>query len=501
MKNKSGKILETAVKDMRMDIRKLSEFKAFISGKKVAVLGVGISNRPLIRYIHSLGAMITAFDVLDAEDPVLKKTIDDFEAEGVRLKWCCGKDYLDKLPGQGFEIIFRTPRLRPDIPEIMMAVREGAVLTSEMEVFLSLCPARTFAVTGSDGKTTTTTLISLFLKAAGHDVYVGGNIGTPLLNQIDKIKETDCVVLELSSFQLMTMKTPIDNAVITNISPNHLDFHKNYEEYIRAKTNIFKAQPFWGRLIINADNPITRVFGSKARGQVAYFSWNKQTKLPGDSALLINDHAYVEDGAIWISSRGQEKKMVCTGDILVPGKHNIENFMTAALAVFPFVRPEHVSSVARSFAGVEHRIELVATIKGIRYFNSSIDSSPNRTIHTMEALADRGEHGVLIAGGQDKKCDYSGLGRAIQKVCDRIVLCGDNKDMIRKSVEEECAVDSFRMEEASDYREALRMATEMAKPGEIIILSPAGTSYDFFRHFEERGKRFKELVNELSVET
>lgn len=228
-----------------MENRKLSEFKKFISGKKVAVLGVGISNRPLIRYIHSLGARITAFDLLDTEDRVLKNTIANFEAEGIRIDWSCGKDYLKNLPGQGFEIVFRTPKLRPDIPEIMQAVKEGAVLTSEMEVFLSLCPARTFAVTGSDGKTTTTTLISLFLKAAGYKVYVGGNIGTPLLDQIDNINETDCVVLELSSFQLTTMKIPIDHAIITNISPNHLDFHKNYEEYIRSKTHLFTAQPFW----------------------------------------------------------------------------------------------------------------------------------------------------------------------------------------------------------------------------------------------------------------
>ena len=482
-----------------MENRKLSEFKKFISGKKVAVLGVGISNRPLIRYIHSLGARITAFDLLDTEDRVLKNTIANFEAEGIRIDWSCGKDYLKNLPGQGFEIVFRTPKLRPDIPEIMQAVKEGAVLTSEMEVFLSLCPARTFAVTGSDGKTTTTTLISLFLKAAGYKVYVGGNIGTPLLDQIDNINETDCVVLELSSFQLTTMKIPIDHAIITNISPNHLDFHINYEEYIRSKTHLFTAQPFWGRLIVNADNDITRLFNAKARGRVAYFSWSKQATLPGAGESTMLDHAYVEDGAIWISAGGVETRMVTIKDIIVPGRHNLENFMTAAMAVFPYIRPEHVSTVARSFAGVEHRIELVATINGVRYFNSSIDSSPNRTIHTMEALADRGDRGVIIAGGQDKKCDYTGLGRAILKVCDRIILCGENADLIQNSIESECAPGSYQIRKAADYEEAVCLASEQAKPGEVVILSPAGTSYDFFRHFEERGNFFKELVNKLAT--
>ena len=482
-----------------MENRKLSEFKKFISGKKVAVLGVGISNRPLIRYIHSLGARITAFDLLDTEDRVLKNTIANFEAEGIRIDWSCGKDYLKNLPGQGFEIVFRTPKLRPDIPEIMQAVKEGAVLTSEMEVFLSLCPARTFAVTGSDGKTTTTTLISLFLKAAGYKVYVGGNIGTPLLDQIDNINETDCVVLELSSFQLTTMKIPIDHAIITNISPNHLDFHKNYEEYIRSKTHLFTAQPFWGRLIVNADNDITRLFNAKARGRVAYFSWSKQATLTGAGESTMLDHAYVEDGAIWISSGGVETRMVTIKDIIVPGRHNLENFMTAAMAVFPYIRPEHVSTVARSFAGVEHRIELVATINGVRYFNSSIDSSPNRTIHTMEALADRGDRGVIIAGGQDKKCDYTGLGRAILKVCDRIILCGENADLIQNSIESECAPGSYQIRKAADYEEAVCLASEQAKPGEVVILSPARTGLVFFRHVEERGNFFKELVNKLAT--
>ncbi len=482
-----------------MENRKLSEFKKFISGRKVAVLGVGISNRPLIEYIYSLGAKITAFDVLEPEDIVLKKTISEFKSGEIHIDWSCGKDYLTRLPGHGFEMIFRTPKLRPDIPEIVQAVREGAVLTSEMEVFLSLCPARTIAVTGSDGKTTTTTLISLFLKDAGYNVYVGGNIGTPLLNQIDHINESDYVVLELSSFQLMTMKVPIDDAVITNISPNHLDFHKNYEEYIRAKTNLFTAQPFWGRLIINADNDITRSFNAKSRGKTALFSWHKQTRLQGGNDFSIHDHAYVENGAIWISSPGEETRVVLLDDILVPGRHNVENFMAAAMAVFPYVRPEHISSVARSFSGVEHRIELVATIGGIRYFNSSIDTSPNRTIHTMEALADRGDRGVLIAGGKDKDCDYTGLGKAIIQVCDRIVLCGENASLIRTAIETECDPKDYEITEAESYEQALNLAKKMAKPGEIVILSPAGTSYDQFRHFEERGNLYKQLVVALMV--
>ena len=225
----------------------------------------------------------------------------------------------------------------------------------------------------------------------------------------------------------------------------------------------------------------------------------KQARLSGADELSIHDHAYVEDGAIWISSNGVDTRMVTINDIVVPGRHNVENFMTATMWVFPYIRPEHVSAVARSFTGVEHRIELVATVNEIRYFNSSIDSSPNRTIHTMQALADRNDKGVLIAGGQDKKCDYTGLGKAILTVCDRIVLCGENADLIFNSIESECVPGSYQIKKAVNYDEAIRLATEWAKPGEIIILSPAGTSYDSFRHFEERGNLFKELVHKLGT--
>src|SRR5665647_778882 len=196
--------------------RKVSEFHKYISGRRVAVLGVGISNRPLIRYIHSLGAVITAFDALPENDPVLQKTRYAFEEEGINLQWSCGRNYLSSLADGSYDLIFRTPKMRPDVPEIKAAVARGSILTSEMEVFMELCPARIFGVTGSDGKTTTTTMLSLILKEAGYTVYVGGNIGTPLLDQIDKIKDTDMVVLELSSFQLLTMNKSTDVAVVTN---------------------------------------------------------------------------------------------------------------------------------------------------------------------------------------------------------------------------------------------------------------------------------------------
>lgn len=476
--------------------RKVLEFRRFMKGRKTAVLGVGISNRPLIRYIYALGADITAFDKLPAEDPVLAKTRADFEAEGIYLNWSLGEDYLKPLADGGFDLVFRTPKMRFDVPELKSAVEKGSVLTSEMEVFMDLCPAPIFAVTGSDGKTTTTTLISLILKDTGYNVYIGGNIGTPLLDQIDRITEEDMVVLELSSFQLLTMKKSADVAVVTNVTPNHLDVHLNYKEYIDAKMNVFVNQGFSGRLVLNGENEITRSMASFARGKVAYFTWDADKPLKDISSGLF-DHAYVKDGVLTYLSAGTETPVVKASDIMIPGNHNVENFLAAMSAVMPFVKPENVAEVARAFGGVEHRIEYLRTVDGVRYYNSSIDTSPNRTINTMNALRSRNEHGVIIAGGADKKCIYTGLGYAILNVCDRIVLCGSNAPLIRDILEKESEGRTYTIVETDNYRDALREARRLAVPGDVVILSPVGTSYDKFRHFEERGNLFKKLVSEL----
>lgn len=476
--------------------RKIREFREFINGRKVAVMGVGISNRPLIRYIFSLGADITAFDQLPENDPVLKKTREDFEADGIRIHWSCGENYLSGLETDNYEMIFRTPKMRPDVPEIQRAVERGTVLTSEMEVFMELCPAKIFAVTGSDGKTTTTTLISKILEAAGYHVYVGGNIGTPLLDQIDHVTEDDMVVLELSSFQLLTMTKSADVSVVTNVTPNHLDVHKDYQEYINAKKNIFRNQAFGGRLVLNGENDITRKMASEARGDIAYFSWEESMPLTSSVSGLMN-HVYVKNDTIMIQIGDTEQRIVSLSDIVIPGRHNVENYMAATAAVIPFVEPSDIEKVAKTFGGVEHRIELVRTLDKVRYFNSSIDTSPNRTINTMNALAARKERGVLIAGGADKKCDYTNLGNAILAVCDRIILCGSNSALIREALQRDAAGRDYLEIEVDNYADAVLKAREWAREGEIVVLSPVGTSYDKFRHFEERGNLFKQLVNEL----
>jgi len=471
--------------------QKLEQFKHMIRGKRVAVLGVGISNRPLIRYIHALGARITAFDMLAENDPVLSRTRADFAAEGIELDWSVGPDYLDRLTG--FDLVFRTPKMRPDVPQLLAERERGAIITSEMEVFMALCPARIFAITGSDGKTTTTTLISLILKEAGHTVHLGGNIGTPLLDRIDHVQPEDMVVLELSSFQLSSMRQSPDVAVVTNITPNHLDVHKDYQEYIDAKKNIYLYQSFMGRLVLNSENYVTRSMIPEVRGEMVLFARKNPSLVTG---------VVVVDGLICIRRESKDIPVVATKDIVIPGKHNIENYLAATAATLGYVQPEHVAAVATRFGGVEHRLELVRELDGVRYYNSSIDTSPTRTKAALQALWDRKEKVVLITGGKDKKCDYSGLGESIAKVSGKIILCGDNSDLIHHNLMLEAPMakvdpDKLAIHRVDSYEEAVVLARSLAEPGEIVVLSPAGTSFDKFRHFEERGNLFKNLVNGL----
>lgn len=473
---------------------KLNDFKKFIKGKRIAVIGVGISNRPLIRYMFSLGAKITAFDKLDKDDEVLSKTIQDMKNEGIEIEWSVGEGYLDALNSSSFDMIFKTPKMRAETPQFVEAVKKGSILTTEMELFMALCPYKIFAITGSDGKTTTTTLVSEMLKASGKTVYVGGNIGTPLLSRIDDIVATDYVVLELSSFQLLTMKQSADVAVVTNVTPNHLDFHTSYEEYIDTKTNIFKNQSALGRVVLNGKCDITRNMSSLARGQQCFFALDKADCDMNSELIPI---AYVDNHILTVEAEGVKTPIIDERDIKIFGQHNVQNYLTAILACLSYVSVDDIVNVAKNFGGVEHRIEFIRELDGVKYYNSSIDTSPNRTINTMNALADRNLKGVLIAGGADKNCDYTGLGDAILKVCDRILLYGSNAELVKAIISKEANGRSYEIAELNDYPECLQKARELAKEGEIVILSPTGTSYDHFRHFETRGNLFKKLVNEL----
>ncbi|HHW49073.1 MAG TPA: UDP-N-acetylmuramoyl-L-alanine--D-glutamate ligase [Clostridiaceae bacterium] len=458
---------------------KLEEFKKKIKSKKTAVLGIGISNTPLIKFLASMGVDVTAFDKAERDEisDTLKKL------EGLNIKYCLGKDYLKGL--KGFDVIFKTPVIRFDIPELEAERARGAEVTSEMEVFMELCPAQIFGVTGSDGKTTTTTLVYKILKEEGYNCWLGGNIGTPLLERVGEISEEDKVVLELSSFQLHTMKKSPDIAVITNITPNHLDVHKSMEEYIDAKCNIFRYQNSGGRLVLNYDNDITRSFAPLAKSEVIFFS----------SKNSLDIGSFLRDNSLVYKKGNNITHIVNTDEILIPGLHNIENYLAAIGAVYEYVKPETIRKIASTFKGVEHRIELVREIDGVKFYNSSIDSTPNRTIAALNTFKQKV---ILIAGGKDKNLPYDSLGKAIVDKVKCLVLIGMNINKIEKALLDEIERSGrgydIPVYKCSTYEEAVRAAFSAAQPGDAVLLSPASTSFDMFRNFEERGNKFKEIV-------
>lgn len=457
-------------------MNKLDEFKYNVAGKNITVIGIGISNLPLIKYLVSLGANVTACDRRSAED--LGENYTELEKLGVKFN--LGDGYLNNLSG---DMIFKTPGMRYDVPELLKAKENGSIVTSEMEVFFEVCPSHIIAVTGSDGKTTTTTLIHKMMTDAGYKTWLGGNIGNPLLTDTEKMKENDWVILELSSFQLHTMRKSPEIAVITNISPNHLDMHKDYKEYIDAKKNIMLYQNEGDTLIVNADNQVTADIGKSASGAVKYFSRNGM-------ADVYLDGNIIKRGIVEILN---------IKDIKIPGMHNVENYMAAIAAVSGLVSKDVIVNVAKTFGGVEHRIELVRTLDGVKYYNSSIDSSPNRTINTLRVFPNKV---IMIAGGKDKGIPYDEIGSALAEHVKVLILIGATSDKIQEALDAEINKTGngkdIEVIRATSYEDAVNTARSKAHDGDVVLLSPASTSFDMFRNFEERGNLFKKIVNELN---
>ena len=452
-----------------------SAFDAYfqsLKGKKIAVFGLGVSNRPLVRLLLEFGCDVLGCDRTPREK--LDREVLDLEAAGCKLS--VGESYLEGLEA---DLVFRTPGMHPGNPALEALRAKGAEVTSEMEVFFEVCPCTILAITGSDGKTTTTTLVSEMLKAAGKTVWVGGNIGTPLLPRVREMRASDFAVVELSSFQLMDMKRSPHVAVVTNLAPNHLDVHKDMEEYVEAKKNIFRFQGKDDILIVNADNEIT----APLRGNGATKTFSRQGK---NANVMLAGDTICRDGQPVLDKK----------DILIPGEHNVENYMAAIAAVQGLVEDETIRQVAKTFGGVEHRIELVRIKDGVRFYNDSIASSPSRTIAGLRSFP---EKVLLIAGGYDKHIPYDVLGPEICSHVKKLYLGGATGQKIRAAVENcpEYKPGAPEIVDCGDFASAVKAAAASAVSGDVVLMSPASAAFDQFKNFMVRGEFFKKMVMEL----
>ena len=459
----------------------VESFFKYIKNKKIAFVGIGGSHIPLLKMFKKNGADVIACDkrkreFLSEEEVALEK---------LGIKFVLGDSYLENLD---VDVIFRTPGMKFHSPELDMARERGIVVTSEMEMFFDLCPCKIVAVTGSDGKTTTTTIISEILKKTGKTVWLGGNIGNPLLQEIEKILPEDIAVVELSSFQLISMRKSPEVAVVTNLSPNHLDMHKDMSEYIDAKKNIVLHQNAFSTAVVNVDNEITKSFIKYCRGKVLCFSRKNK----------VQNGAYVdENGDIFFAENGKSQLVLNKSEIKIPGDHNVENYLAAICAVFSDANVSLIRDVAKKFNGVEHRIEFVRELDGVKYFNDSIASSPNRTIKGTLSLYK--EKIILICGGYDKKIPFDSLGSVIMEKVKVLILLGQTAGEIENAVKAAVNYDPSKIKviRVKDMVEAVNVAKENSCLGDVVSLSPACASFGMYKNFSERGRHFKKIVISL----
>ena len=458
---------------------KLEKFNNFLNGKQVAIIGMGVSNIPLLDYFYDKNAKVTVFSTNVLSDEIMDK-INKYRYE-VEL----GEDNLSRL--KGFDIIFRSPSALPTKHEFQSAVKKGAILTSEIEMVLKLAPCKIIGVTGTEGKTTTTSLIYEICKKAGYNCFLGGNIGKPIFTKINQMKPEDIVILELSSFQLMGMTVSPNISVVTNMFPDHLNVHKSYEEYQDAKKSIFRNQTEDGIVILNKDNEITEKFADEVKGKTIFFSSTKKLK---------NGYVYDrEDGFIKKCTDGKCDKLLNKTDIKLRGIHNYENICAALAATETLASKEIQIDAIKNFIGVEHRLEFVRELNGVKYYNDSIGTSPASTIAGLKAFD---ENIILLAGGSDKGLDYKEIGEMIAKKVGTLILTGPTALKIEKATKQALSEEkNIEIIHTKNLEESVKIAKEKAKKGDIVLLSPASASFDAFKNFEERGNYFKTLVNNL----
>ena len=467
---------------MEFKNQKLENFEKTLKTQKVAVIGLGVSNIPLIDYLYEKKAEVTVFDDREKENVpsnIIKK-IKQYE-----FKYYLGQGNLENL--KGFDLIFRSPSCMPTKPELVAEKERGAIVTTEIEQLMKMAPCKIIGITGSDGKTTTTTLTYEILKNAGYNTHLGGNIGIPLFTKLNEIQPEDIIVLELSSFQLMEMDISPDIAAITNITPNHLNIHKDYQEYIDSKKNIFTKQKEDGILVLNADNEITNNCKTEVNGKVILFS----------SSEKLDNGFIVDDGIIKECNDGIRKHIIAAKDLKLKGIHNFQNVCTALALTKTLVDTEKAAEIIKDFSGVHHRLEFVRTIDGVEWYNDSASTSPTRGISALNSFPDK--EIVLIAGGADKNLDYTPIGKPIVDKVQSLILIGQTAPKIYDAVKKELEIQKRELDihMCETFKQSLELARRISKPGQVVLFSPASTSFDMFKDMYDRGNQFKEEVNKF----
>ena len=461
--------------------KKLEEFNEYIKYRKVAIIGLGVSNVPLLDYLYEKKANVTVFDERNIDD--IPKDIMD-KITSYNFTFYLGKNCLENL--NGFNVIFRSPSCLPTREELQQESSRGAIVTTEIEMLMQMAPCKVIGVTGSDGKTTTTSLINAILRKANYNTYLGGNIGTPLFTKLSEMKPDDIIVLELSSFQLMGMEISPNISVITNITPNHLNIHKDYNEYIEAKKNIFKYQNEDEIVVLNYDNEITRNCAKEANSKVIFFS----------SKEKLDNGFIVDEGIIKECEDKVRKHILNTEDVILRGTHNYENIATAIAATRTLVDLDIAVEAVKEFKPVEHRLELIREIDRVKWYNDSVSSSPTRTIAGLNSFD---EEIILIAGGYDKNLDYTPIAKPIVDKVKGLILLGQTSDKIFDAVKQELEDEHKDLDiyVCDSLEQTVLLAKKIAKPGQIVLFSPASASFDMFKNFADRGNKFKKLVNDL----
>ena len=453
---------------------KLKEFNESLKDKRVLVLGLGVSNLPLLNYLNEFKAKITVRD---------RKKIDELDKEIIdkinkyKIEYVLGDSYLDNL--NDYDIIFRSPSILPSIKPLEDARNSGVLVTTEIEQVIKLAPCKVIGITGSKGKTTTTTILSTILEKLNYNVFVGGNIGIPLFSKIKEMKKDDIIVLEMSSFQLMNMSVSPNISIITNISPDHLDIHKDYDEYINAKKYIFKNQNKDDIIVLNEEDNIVKDMNKDTISKIRYFGSTNH-----------NNNYYIKDKNIYY----QDKKIIDTSKLLLKGRHNTLNICAALNAISNYINVDNkkLEKIVADIKSVHHRLEFVRNINGVDWYNDSASTTPDKSMGGLNAFD---EKIVLIAGGYDKNISYEEFGKPIVENCSKLILFGATKEKIYNSViKEKSNIEIYKL---NTLEEVVNKAYEIAKKGEVVLFSPASASFDMFKNAYQRGDLFKELVNKL----